>query len=427
MRLGVCGLLALGFMTACGAGSGSPVTPDAGDPRDADGESLAEDADCRPEAPPAIAWTALGHFPVDRQGRTAEISVPFEAGLRYLALRTTADPPSPSLGACYRLEPVTLASGAEWVAAPEAQDPQTPVCTLCSQRVTTGHGYGLFVFPNDGGPLPGPDTLRFRVQLRHCAYGVEATATALPDLPENVVVEVAREAEAAVPDAAARASLGIRLATAPGAAVDEATFAAAWAQVERLYAAAGIALRLDAVAHAVGAPSDALRYGPGDMLAADALAADAAAALHVDPAAGARALTVVFVPCLERHDPVTAEVAYPAGQALRIPGGAPTGGYGDAVFVATADCPLFAGEPLPHAWADGAELGLIVAHELGHALGLHHADTTASSHRAPAGPANVMTTTVLSLDPEMATFSAAQADGLRRHPAVWPGPLATCP
>lgn len=362
-----------------------------------------------PEPPPGIAWVDLGLHPLDARGASPVVQIPFEVELRYLAIRTTAGEGASPLTACFRLEPVTLASGAMWVDEPSAQALLTPVCTACTQRVYSGNGYGFFVFPNDGMPLEGPDTLAFRVQMRDCATGVLAMLAGVPDLPAAVRVEVATEVAV---DPIVKAQLDVRVAVDPGAELAPATWEAAWAGVTALYANAGIALHLSRVATLTAPLPMPLLREPGSPEAMDVAYRNAMEVL-CDRPADTRFLPVVLVPCLEAMDPVTQGAETIAGQCPRIPGGAPAGGSASAVFVAVGNC-----EGVPRLWSDAQHLTVLLAHEMGHYLGLYHTDSPAVAHRAPAGPGNVMESWVPGIDPAIAGWSNAQRDVMARHPDV---------
>ncbi len=409
----------LALASSCSAGVEGSRTVDAAEERDAGADEISSSRDLDREfqnSAPVISWDLLGRFPLNDAGQSTLVEVPFEDDLRYLAIRVTPTADVVSDRLCLRLEPVGLASGAVLVGEAHAQGNDNPVCTACSQRVFSGHGVGLFVFPNDGAPLPGPETLEFRVQARDCMTGIVATRSLLPNLPAEVEVEVA---SAPQPKTQAR-TLDVRVAVIPGAEVEPATWSTAWALAEARFAETGIELRLHEVVSPAGDAFQKVEVGAGDQAMLDQVFADSLG-LFTEDSSTAPFLPMILVPCLEEMDPVTRGRNFPAGFCPRIPGGAARGGFASAVFVATADCLTDFGSLEPRPWTTGEELGLIIAHEIGHYLGLYHSDTISSDHRRSAEWPNIMDSGVLTLDPKSAGWSPAQSDVMRRHLEVRTG------
>jgi hypothetical protein len=118
--------------------------------------------------------------------------------------------------------------------------------------------------------------------------------------------------------------------------------------------------------------------------------------------------------CLRLSDPVLGETSQPEGFVPRIPDGFPAAGRAHGVFIKGRDCD--AGSA-PIEWP-AAYLGRLIAHELGHYLGLYHtveADGTADA-LDDTGPENLMH--YRPLQGADAGFSASQLRVMRRHPAV---------
>jgi hypothetical protein len=362
-----------------------------------------EEAALETTSSPWFAWTGLGTFPVSAEGRTEWIEASYLADPRYVAVRVrpqAVDPPSPW---CYRLEPIELASGAVLVEPPEAQGPGA-VCTACAQRVIGAHGYGFFVFPNDGKLLPGPDRLRLRVQLRDCVAG---TLPAPGDTrPAEVVVEVA---EAAQVSPTGPGQLRVRLAIASEAEDGGAPFlrssiwSQAWERARAYFALANVALELDREASIEGPPFGILSFDAGDPSALDPTFAQAMDALG-DGVDDSGFVPLILVRCLRYGTVVPAELS---GYTPRVPGGAPAGAAAGGVFLALGSCASPTHDP------EG--LGFVIAHEIGHYLGLYHSDEAAGAHRAAPIDNNLMQS---GKTPDLpgATWSPAQVDVLRRHP-----------
>jgi hypothetical protein len=256
--------------------------------------------------------------------------------------------------------------------------------------------------------------------MRDCALGIRATESLGVDLPGEVRVAIA-DAPAVLSEA--QGTLRVRIAIAPGGGLDGAelaespTWAAAWQTAVAAFGGAGVRLELERSYALAGTSASTLRYGPAGRDAMDALGAEAIAALSDGPA-DTRFVPVVLVPCLEWVDPVSGSARPAAGQTTGIPGMVVPGATASGVFLATGACPDALGEPSPPPWSDGPHLGVILAHELGHYLGLYHSDMPSGRHRALGAAWGLMVSTVLALSPDEATLTAAQVDVVRRHPDV---------
>ncbi len=366
----------------------------------------------------SLVWQQIGKLSIDDYGRSEWIEAPFAANQRFIAIRIAAVPFDASNAACYRIESVKLESGATLVEETSLQE-RHPVCSACSHRVMSGHGYGIFVFPNNGEPLDGPDTLRFRVQMRECGLHICASRTRIADMPTTVAVEMATEVAV---DAEAEAVLRLGVAVAPGAELDEnrlpesPVWAAAWEQLEDLYADAKVDLQLERIAHLSGPTVEVLEYGPGDRGSMDALYMEAMNALSADPRS-MRFVPLILVPCLQKIDPINGTYTL-AGQTSRIPGGGSLGESASACFIATTGCSDAFGKTEP-LWFKPEQLGVLMAHELGHYLGLHHSDTWTGQHLGPYESRNLMDSKALFGDPEELNLTTAQIDALRRHPDLF--------
>jgi len=311
------------------------------------------------------------------------------------------------------MEPAWLKSGEQLVGGPGEQQSQTHVCTKCSQRVFSGHGVGTFVFPNDGKPLVGPDTLVFRVQFRDCMFGIPATSTLLPGLPKYVRVYASQGADLS----AAGWRLDVGVAVLSGVAVDDSYLGTAIGTAANLFAKAGVDLHMVGVVELSGVGEGPVSFGDGEHGVLDQLHVEALQELS--RVAHSPFVPIIIVPCLQESDPVTGASDSIAGVSPRIPGLGHDYPYASAVFVAaSAGCGSVPLGGTEEESAAAERLGLIIAHELGHYLGLYHSDAESSSHRPPGGHSNVMNSNVISLDPEQASWSDSQCDVLGRHPEV---------
>ncbi len=407
---------------------------DAGQESDADAASDAatDDAGSAPRFSTGVpTWLPITEVGFGNDGRSALIKATIPAAQRYVALRVTPDwfgasPEDPST--CYQLEQVS-AGDHPWVAQASSMSDYGEICLDCTQRVQVLPGFGAYVFPNDGSALTSGFELAFRVALRDCATLSRGDATFNPDAPTFAAVEYAVEpwAEPDVP-----AKLPLRVAVADelstlSAATLEASplWQAAVATLQQLYATAAITPEIEAVvavrSELGGAP---LRFGPGQMRELDRLSRTARDAMGDGDGAGPF-VPVVLLPCMERV--LKGQSTPLLGYTPRIPGGlqgaADHAAMADGLFIQAGSCDP--GAPLSSPWSSdaaevaGARLGVLLAHELGHYLGLHHADTSAGAHMQDADEAssdNVMVSLPTAVAVTSAAFTEGQRAVLRTHP-----------
>jgi hypothetical protein len=337
----------------------------------------AADPDPKPHPKP-ISWHLAGVLNVDASfGTTETVTIDVPTNQRYIAIRTQGAfqivrPPETTV--CYQIDRVTTEAGATWVDNSRKLRDWGPACSKCSQRTMSMAGAGVYVFPNDGGALADPGKLSLRVVLRDCKTGVAADSVLNPDLPPKVRVEWASE-----PNQLAELHLSLMFEDLMPMWLQNLDHREAHLRVAKLLDGAGVKLDWDV------ALLDHERHG--------------------------REVPVRFKSCDAL--PGGAAQGDLLGASPRIPGGLVPQEVAkyidDGVFVAADFC----GKPPPTVDAYAA----LLAHELGHYLGLYHSNETWGSHRAATGP-DLMHSGVLGLN-EAVKFTTKQAAVIRAHPYVW--------
>lgn len=470
MRRSICNRLALALVlgvAACGGGAAAPE-PD-GDVTDApDGDGLeieaadagedahdgrddayadAGDADGAddaledsPEIGPVTDTDADADADVgapalleDRQGfrsvarvalDSSGVSGPFEVAVSpasaAIFVRVSARDPAPR---CFQLDEALTAGGETWVELASAQADYGAVCRHCTQRVSVGQGFGVFQLPNDGRVAVGTSGLTLRVSERDCAtalpLSIAPAALAPADLLDVEVLEVgARDAPEDQP-----LRLPVRFVVAAESQFgdaqggSDAVIEEAFEFVRAAFAPQGIVPVFGEVVAADFTPADPLVYGADDVSALRA-SLDAGLGAPAATLGGLSPLTVLVAGCLRRRDPTSGVLRDAQAVTTHVVAGLGPPEVGDGVVLAGHACPSVQ----PSGYWSGATLGTILAHELGHALGLYHVadggDVT--DNLEDTGVDNLMNADPLGHLND--GFSPSQGVVMRRHPLLRPAP-----
>jgi hypothetical protein len=318
-----------------------------------------------------------------------------------------------------QLESVVDPAAGVWVASAPG-DPGSgpglgPSCVGCPQRVSVGIGYGLFVLPSNDQPPPSPDALEITAGARDCTTLLPAPATA----PAQLRIEGIFRAEVE-PTRAGVVSLGLAfLGDSPLAdqAMRAAVLPEALRQVNAMLAPGGLQVTV-ARTRSVGGQAAALELVRGDDGPLDALYDALLGQVPGDDACRPPTedawVPVVFAGCIRVVDPLLQTTSEPDGMTPRIPDGFPPAGRAYGITLKGRSCrPGMA----PIDWSP-SQLATLLAHELGHTLGLYHsveADGTADQ-LADTDANNIMFYAPLTLPAP--AFSPSQFRVMRRHPVI---------
>lgn len=330
-----------------------------------------------------LPWAPLGELVVGAEGTSTPVRVPVENRAVWLRVRAPRGE-----RACLQIDEV-VASNGEALAAPREGGPW---CRRCRRRNAVVPGSGAFAMASD------PGAVSVRVGLRDCD-------TLLAPWPARALIRpltVDTIARAEIGRGVLRVQLVVAVGgDAPGAIEALARTVAPW------FDDAGVRLAWAPTCRVADAP-DPTPLGPTDAASLAAVKAQADARCGRDP----RALRVYFVRAIAYRDPLTNATGSPPGVTTAIPAGLADEAAVDGVIVAAARA---LEDPVA---APG--LSFVLAHELGHALGLFHSielDGT-DDDLADTDGRDLMNPVAAGIDARH--FTRAQAARLRQHPLVQP-------
>ncbi|MRG95093.1 hypothetical protein [Polyangium spumosum] len=344
-----------------------------------------------PAAPDAAAsaWVEAFTTQFESDGETGSVVLPAEEPIAALAVRATTAP-----GVCFQPSSVVDGEGRVVVDGRSAG----AFCRDCELRSSVAVESGVFLLPTEAGHFEPATGLSLRFARVDCR-----TLTPLTAPEDRPTLRVATQRIETIPDLA---TIDLRFHITKSSILfgDEDRQEELMAHLGQELASGGLVPRLVDV-HELDALPGELRFHAGDPTALSALLTNA-------PPKAETTIDVVFGGCLLYDDPIFGPPVEVKGFTPRIPGGA---GPADAVFMPGLDCFAQAAGPVDLPARSQARL---LAHELGHYLGLYHA-VEADGLADPlddTGPDNLMF-----FRPDQATavgFSPFQGRVMRMHPAA---------
>ena len=288
-------------------------------------------------------------------------------------------------------------SAARWQCCRRAWSEKPCATATRCRRCSVGMGKASFQLPSRGGPFTPHGALHLRLGVRDCETLTRITLTS----PERLQVRARTSTKAPQ-----RGAIALRLIVTPASAFADSSAARVASLLVALNAelssAQLTAAFVEVLAMAPGAHTDAT-FSRSDSTQLESFLASSR------PAEG---VPIVLAGCLLASDPVLHTTSEVVAYTPHIPGGS---GLADGIFIQGSLC----GTPGPVRldWAP-TSLARVMAHELGHYLGLYHsveADGT-TDQLDDTGASNVMY-----FRPSQSTstgFSVTQAELIRAHPAV---------
>ncbi len=351
-----------------------------------------------PTRPCNDAYRTHGTYSLAVDGRSEPIEILLGEATSQLSLSVEAEGGSASM-ACYGLEDVSL-DGVAVVPVGSQESQDTCGGSACTQPVRLHADQGFFVLPS-ALPVAPFERISLRIAMRRCDTLLRPS-TLFP-LTGPTQVRLRYHSYPAVPEAQVLTLHAALILAAPSALLLSSEAQKAWLDdiehtVARAFAPAKIDVVFDRVIKLEGAPAK-IEYTPDARSELDALHQEIANALQDN----ALAVPLVLSPCLERKSIVG--VSRPLGTTPHLPGACSV--RGAAVYAAAERCTGGL------SFERGKDLGVIVAHELGHHLGLFHVDeglTFPSDH--VRGTPNLM----ISHPVSDLTLTPAQVAAIRRHP-----------
>lgn len=361
------------------------------------------------QEPPS--WRTVAEPMLDGEGISDEVAITgINQGPLTLRISVPADPTS-----CVQLHSVIDASNNNWVTPPSLIADYGSFCVSCPQRTSVGVGGGVYVLPSIDPAPAVTGTMRVRAALRDCTTFLPYRSA--PSRPDRLRIEALTNHPTPT---SGRGELLIELVVTPGSFLyaDEAALptplADAIAQVNDVLQPGELSITALRVRRST--ISDPLTLAPGAHTALGTFVNSLQSCQMAGEVSRSSVLPVVLAGCIRISDPVLQTTSEPEGYVPHIPFGVSSnhGTYG--VYLRGHSCQ---GDGTPFVLTSG-QLAKLLAHELGHALGLYHtveANGT-TDQLADTGADNLMNYKPSVVAGLGSGFTASQLAVMRRHPLI---------
>ena len=355
----------------------------------------------------------LGDFSVQDTGRTAEFAIPLKDGTTSFALAIfpISDSDEPF---CIQLESLRSSMDTYWIDEPEEGGTWWPFCLECIERATIGLNRGFYIIPNSGQERDLSLPIRAVAGIRSCKT-FRPSIAAVDTLPD--AVRVYRKEWAVLP--ATSGTLDLHFVYGSGSRFfdqeesNDSLLEEAIEVVREVLAQANLSIG-NLSYDRVSLDSSHINFSSTDygeiekaLLSASRNVPSPVFPCEQEP------ITILLVSCLQNEVP-EGGTRSPEGISPYLPGGIKFENLADGILVKDGSCGPVSSSLY---WPSGSQFGRVIAHELGHYLGLYHSveENGLSDHLEDTDQENLM---YYSPNRFNAILTPLQQEAIRHHPRI---------